>query len=105
VWQSEKSKQRTAHSSVRVVAKNQIKKKQLVSNDESRVDSLIQRLVRKWLAEQETSLSANRIQQFVAWVGADAERRGSVILRRLTARYGRSLVRDNWRSWPGRPSG
>ena len=105
MWQSEKSRRRTAHSCVRVVTKNQITKKQQASNDESCLDSLIQRLVRRWLAEQETLLSANRIEQFVAWVGADAERRGSVILRRLTARYGRSLVRDNWRSWPGRPSG
>jgi len=56
------------------MTKNQIKKKQQASNDESRLDSLIQRLVRRWLAEQETSLSANRIEQFVAWVGADAER-------------------------------
>ena len=88
MWQSEKYKQRTAHSTVRVFTKNEIKKKQRASNDESRLDSLIQRLVRRWLAEQETSLSANRIEQFVAWVGADAER----------------WLRDNWRSWPGRPS-
>ena len=60
------------------MTKNQIKKKQQASNDESRLDSLIQRLVRKWLAEQETALSPNRVEQFVAWVGADAERRGSV---------------------------
>lgn len=89
MWQSEKSRRQIEQPVVRVTTKKTIKKNRSSSNDESRLDSLIQRLVRRWLAEQETSLSANRIEQFVAWVGADAER----------------WLRDNWRSWPGRPSG
>ena len=82
------------------------KQKTKTIDNESRVDAMIHRLVSTWLNQQEDvpCLSANQKAQFVAWVGADAERRGSVILRRLTARYGRSLVCNNWRSWPGRPA-
>ena len=54
--------------------------------DENRLDLLIHRLVRAWLAEQETTLLHNRLEQFSAWVGADVER----------------WLRDNWKSWPGR---
>ena len=66
------------------------KKKSRSSADESRVDALIQRLVSAWLSQQADRpiLSAHQRAQFVAWVGADAER----------------WLCNNWRSWPGRPS-
>ncbi len=66
------------------------KKKTSPSPDESRVESSIQRLVAAWLNQQENppTLSANQRSQFVAWVGADAER----------------WLHNNWQSWPGRPT-
>jgi hypothetical protein len=59
-------------------------------SDESRVDTMIHRLVSAWLNQQDDAptLSANQKSQFVAWVGADAER----------------WLSNNWRSWPGRPA-
>lgn len=66
------------------------KKKTHSVTDESRVDALIQRLVSAWLNQQADSpaLSANQKAQFLAWVGADAER----------------WLCNNWHSWPGRPA-
>lgn len=66
------------------------KQKVKTVSDESRVDGMIQRLVSVWLNQQEEapSLSANQKAQFVAWVGADAER----------------WLHNNWHSWPGRPT-
>ena len=65
-----------------------MKKNTAPPKEETRLDLLIQRLVRAWLAEQETTLSRNRMEQFSAWVGADLER----------------WLRDNYKSWPGRGS-
>ncbi len=67
-----------------------VKKKVRAPNDENRLDALIQRLVSMWLSQQTepSALSANQRSQFVAWVGADAER----------------WLSNNWRSWPGRPA-
>ncbi len=58
-------------------------------NAESRIDAMIQRLVSAWLNENADapSLSAKQKAQFVAWVGADAER----------------WLHNNWHLWPGRP--
>ncbi len=66
------------------------KQKSKIAGDENRVDAMIQRLVSAWLNQQEDapSLSTNQKAQFVAWVGADAER----------------WLHNNWHSWPGRPT-
>jgi hypothetical protein len=64
-----------------------VKKKVRTPNDENRLDALIQRLVSMWLSQQteQSALSANQRSQFVAWVGADAEREGASIARRQAA--------------------
>ncbi len=61
-----------------------------MASDESRMDAMIQRLVSAWLNQQEnaSTLSTRQRAQFIAWVGADAER----------------WLCDNWQTWPGRPS-